>query len=51
MDLNGRIILTKEISSTVSDITLDVTEIASGMYTLHVQSDKGVKSIQVEVAH
>lgn len=51
MDLNGRIILTKEINSTVSDITLDVTGIASGMYTLHVQSDKGVKSIQVEVAH
>lgn len=51
MDLNGRIILTKEINSTVSDITLDVTEIASGIYTIHVQSDKGVKSIQVEVVH
>ena len=51
MDLNGRIVLTKDINSTVSDITVDVTEIASGMYTLHVQSDQGVKSIQVEVAH
>lgn len=51
IDLSGRIVLTQEVNSTVSDITVDVAEFANGMYTLHVQSDKGVKSIQVEVAH
>ncbi len=51
IDLSGRIVLTEKVNSTVSNITIDVAEFASGMYTLHVQSDKGVKSIQVEVAH
>ncbi len=51
IDLSGRIVLAEEVNSTVSNITIDVAEFANGMYTLHVQSDKSVKSIQVEVAH
>lgn len=50
-DLNGRVVLSKEVNATVSDIDLDVSNIANGMYTLHVQSEKGAKAIQVEVMH
>ncbi|MDG1332813.1 MAG: T9SS type A sorting domain-containing protein [Crocinitomicaceae bacterium] len=50
-DLNGRVVLTKEVSSNASEISVDVSNIANGMYTLHVQSEKGVNSIQVDVMH
>ena len=51
IDVSGRIVLIQDVNSTVSEITVDVAKIASGMYTMNIQSDKGVKSIQVEVAH
>ena len=50
-DLNGRVVLTKEVSTNASEISVDVSNLASGMYTLHVQSEKGVNSIQVDVMH
>lgn len=51
VDVSGRIVYLNEINSTVSDITVDVAKFANGMYTMHIQSDNGVNSIQVEVAH
>lgn len=51
IDLSGRIVLTQDVKSTSSEIKVDVAKIANGMYTMHIQSDKGVNSIQVEVAH
>lgn len=51
IDLSGRIVLTQDVKSSSSDIKVDVAKIANGIYTMHIQSDKGVNSIQVEVAH
>lgn len=50
-DLNGRVVLTQEVSSNSAEISVDVSNIANGMYTLYVQSEKGVNSIQVDVMH
>lgn len=50
-DLNGRIVLTNEVKSNATDISINVAEIVNGMYILHIRSDKGVKSIQVVVSH
>jgi hypothetical protein len=51
IDLSGRVVLTEEVNSTLSEVSFDLADFASGMYTLHVQSEKGVNSIQVEVSH
>ncbi len=50
-DLNGRVVLTQEVNQTTQEITLNVAGIANGMYTLHIQSEKGTKALQVEVMH
>lgn len=50
-DLNGRVVLTQEVKSVSSDIQLNVANIANGMYTVQIQSNKGVKAIQVAVSH
>lgn len=50
-DMSGRVVMTKAVNSILSEVQIDATKIASGIYTLHIQSDKGVKAIQVEVAH
>jgi hypothetical protein len=50
-DLNGRVVLTKEVNSNASEISFDVSNIANGLYTLFVESDKGANAIQVDVMH
>jgi len=50
-DLNGRVVLTKEVNANASEVSIDVSNIANGMYTLHVQSNKGANAIQVDVMH
>ncbi|MFK7786400.1 MAG: T9SS type A sorting domain-containing protein, partial [Crocinitomicaceae bacterium] len=50
-DLNGRVVLTKEVNSNASEISINVSNVANGLYTLFVESDKGTNAIQVDVIH
>lgn len=50
-DLNGRIVYQQAISSMVHEFSIETANLANGMYTLRVQSENGVKTLQVEVAH
>jgi hypothetical protein len=50
-DLSGRIVLTQEVKSNATDISVNVAEIANGMYTMKIKSDKGMTAMQIVVSH
>lgn len=42
LDLSGKVLLTQQVSSNNSNVTMDITSLASGTYIVHIETKQGM---------